>query len=107
VSSTISGLHESQRKIERRAFLDGPFGPDFTTVPVNDPLHGSEPDSGSGKFRRGVKPLEGAKQASSIGRVEPSAIVTNKISGASIVTELAELNAGGGAFRGELESIPQ
>jgi hypothetical protein len=76
-------------------------------MPVNDPLHGSEPDSGSGKFRCGMKPLERAKQSSGVGSVKPSTIVTNKISEASIVTQLPELDAGGSAFRCELASVPE
>jgi hypothetical protein len=76
-------------------------------VPVDDPLHGSQADSGTGKFRCGMEPLEGAKQSSGVGGVKSGAIVTNKISGASVVTLLAELNASGSAFRGELASIPE
>ena len=40
----------SEYEVERSPFVDGAFSPDPAAVPVDDSLHGGQPDPGARKF---------------------------------------------------------
>lgn len=48
----------AQREREFGTFARCAFGPNPAAVPLDDPVHGCEPDSLAGEFRSRVKPLE-------------------------------------------------
>src|SRR5512135_1704385 len=78
-SKTLSLMRRPPKsEIKRCALVDLCFRPDLAAVPADNPLHGSQPDPGTLKFRGCVQALENAKQLACIRRIEPGTVVPNK-----------------------------
>src|SRR5579863_3831479 len=68
-----------KREMEGGSAVYGPFGPDSTSVPMHDALHGRETDSGPGELVRGVESLKRCEELVGEGHVEPGAVVAHEV----------------------------
>ena len=64
-----------QCKIEGGALVQSAFGPDASTVTVEDALNDRQPDAGAGEFLFAMEALEHAKELVGVLHVESCAIV--------------------------------
>src|SRR5208337_5528654 len=66
-----------ERKVKGCAFIDFPFGPDPAAVPVDDPLHDGQANSGAFIFLVAVQTLEDTEQLLTIALIKAHPIVLN------------------------------
>src|SRR5262245_58041477 len=62
-----------------RALLDSAFGPDRTSMAVNDTLHGGQADACAREIPLTVQALKSPEQFRAVGHVEAGAVVANEI----------------------------
>lgn len=80
-----------KREIKSGSLSNHCMRPDTPAVPVNNALHGSQPDAGTFKFGARMQALERAKELVGIGHVESHSIVAHKKTRFSLVMIHAEL----------------
>src|SRR5262249_21913661 len=100
-----------QREEKRGSLSDGSFGPDPSTVAVDDTLHHGQADAVSLELVGVVQPLERLKQFILVRRVEAGAVVAHEESVPPFHQTGTEFNAGvrlpGGVFPGVAQQIIQ
>lgn len=82
-----------QGEVERRAFFDRSFCPNFPAVSVDDSLHRGQADAGTWKFSHEVEALESSEKPVGKTWIKPRTVVTNEISRSAIGLAEAEFNS--------------
>lgn len=87
-------LNLPQGKVEGRLLIGCRFGPDFSTVTMDDSLHRRKTDARPGKVALTVQTLKSAEQHLRPAHVEAGAIVAHEKDILSILAGRAEFNTG-------------
>src|SRR3990172_9114828 len=69
----------AQGEVEGCAVFWSALGPDAASMPVDDALHRSQPDTGTFEIVRRVEALEGAKELLHVFHLESRAVVADEI----------------------------
>src|SRR5262245_12629808 len=102
------GVSELKREIERRALIDGAFGPDAASVTRDDALDGGEANAGPGEVLLRVEALERAKQLGCELHIEPGAVIAHEVYGAAVAALRApKLDPGAGPLARELPRVAE
>src|ERR1700722_8592760 len=96
-----------QGEVERRTFTNLALSPDAASMPVNDPLHYCQADTGAGKIANGMKPLECAKEFMHIGHVKANSVVTNVVNRGAVQLGCAKLDPSRRMLAGKFPGIAE
>ena len=83
------------------------LSPDPASMPMNNPLHGCQSDSGAWELAHIVKTLEGAEKLIDVFHIESGAIILHKVDLLTILAADSEFNPGIRLSRGKLPPVAE
>src|SRR5262245_664707 len=105
ISGFVGGFGMWDGKVKSRAAIDGAFGPNPPSVPVNDTPHVGQSDARAFEFARAVQALKDTKQLVHITHVEAGSVVANEEHRLLVVPRGAYFNPGPGTIPGVFEGV--
>src|SRR3989442_15250331 len=96
-----------QGEAKSRAAIDNTFRPDFSSMALDNALHGCQPDARAAKFAWAWRPLNGMNKLASRGKTKPRPAAPTKIMRAAVDFGNAPNSIPApGPFAGNFQALP-